>query len=229
MRIPPEHKKDGNDDAYATGFVVASERLGQRRPTVQHAIDGAWDLNVPSGNRTRTPAQRRSRRMPISISRCVRTPPSEPAGRRASAHRRICRREVGREIALLGYPIPDEFDDEGLGLATSLDTGPLSSIRKDALEVTSRSCPAKAARRVFIADTGEVVGLAESRFESRNAASASAADRRRQESSFTTRTRRTDFKLAVRRGCGTMMIERSPIHCSGGISKKRASALSCGA
>ena len=38
-------------------------------------------------------------------------------------------------------------------------------MRKDALEVTSRSCRARAARPVFIADTGEVVGIAESRFD----------------------------------------------------------------
>ena len=72
---------------------------------------------------------------------------------------------MGRELGLLGYPIPDEFDDEGLGLATSLDTGRLSSIRKDALEVTLSIVPGESGAPVFIADTGEVVGVAESRFD----------------------------------------------------------------
>jgi len=39
-------------------------------------------------------------------------------------------------VGLLGYPIPDQFDDEGLGLATSLNSGRVSSLREDAIEVT---------------------------------------------------------------------------------------------
>ena len=73
--------------------------------------------------------------------------------------------DVGREVGLLGYPVPDEFDDEGLGLATSLNTGRLSSIRKDALEVTLSIVPGESGAPVFIANTGEVVGVAESRFD----------------------------------------------------------------
>ena len=59
MRVPPEHKKDRYDDAYATGFVVASGNWGSDVLTVQHAIDGAWRLRVTIANRWKAPAQAR--------------------------------------------------------------------------------------------------------------------------------------------------------------------------
>ena len=57
MRVPPENKKDKYDDAYATGFVVASGTWGSDVLTVQHAIDGAWNLHVTIGNRVKAPAR----------------------------------------------------------------------------------------------------------------------------------------------------------------------------
>jgi S1-C subfamily serine protease len=163
MRVPPDSKKDKYDDAYATGFVVASGDWGSDILTVQHAIDGAWNLHITIANRWQVPARvvaqdedldlallrTRRRRMPVIALG-------------SSSH---LQRQLGREIGLLGYPIPDEFDDEGLGLATSLDSGRLSSVRKDALEVTLSIVPGESGAPVFIADTGEVVGVAESRFD----------------------------------------------------------------
>ncbi len=163
MRVPPEHKKDRYDDAYATGFVVASGQWGSDVLTVQHAIDGAWDLSITIGNRWRAPARLVASSEDLDLA-LLRTPrrqlPTISLG--SSSH---LQDEVGREVGLLGYPIPDEFDDEGLGLATSLDTGRLSSIRKDALEVTLSIVPGESGAPVFIATTGEVVGVAESRFD----------------------------------------------------------------
>jgi S1-C subfamily serine protease len=71
----------------------------------------------------------------------------------------------GRAIGLLGYPIPDQFDDEGLGLATSLNAGRISSLREDAIEVTLPIVPGESGSPVFLSDTGEIVGMAESRFD----------------------------------------------------------------
>jgi S1-C subfamily serine protease len=163
MRIPPERKKDKYDDAYATGFVVASGDWGSDILTVQHAIDGAWDLHTTIGNRSHAPVKVIARNDDLDLA-LLRTPrrrlPSISLG--ASSH---LQSEIGREVGLLGYPIPDEFDDEGLGLATSLDSGRLSSVRKDALEVTLSIVPGESGAPVFIADTGEVVGVAESRFD----------------------------------------------------------------
>lgn len=163
MRVPPEHKKDRYDDAYATGFVVASGNWGSDILTVQHAIDGAWDLHITIGNRLRAPAHVVASNEDLDLA-LLRTPrrrlPSISLG--SSTH---LQGDVGREVGLLGYPVPDEFNDEGLGLATSLNTGRLSSIRKDALEVTLSIVPGESGAPVFIATTGEVVGVAESRFD----------------------------------------------------------------
>lgn len=163
MRVPPENKKDRYDDAYATGFVVASGDWGSDILTVQHAIDGAWNLHVTIGNRAKLPARIIATDAKLDLA-LLRIPhPNLPAialGSSSQLHA-----DIGRELGLLGYPIPDEFDDEGLGLATSLDTGRLSSIRKDAIEVTLSIVPGESGAPVFIADTGEVVGVAESRFD----------------------------------------------------------------
>ena len=163
MRVPPEHKKDKYDDAFATGFVVASGTWGSDILTVQHAIEGAWDLRITIANRWHVPARvvAQNDDLDLALVRTVRRRlPAISLG--TSSH---LQGEVGREVGLLGYPIPDEFDDEGLGLATSLDSGRLSSVRKDALEVTLSIVPGESGAPVFIADTGEVVGVAESRFD----------------------------------------------------------------
>lgn len=163
MRVPPENKKDRYDDAYATGFVVASGDWGSDVLTVQHAIDGAWDLRITIANRWRALARVVAQNEDLDLA-LLRTPrPRLPViSLGSSSH---LQGDVGREIGILGYPIPDEFNDEGLGLATSLNTGRLSSIRKDALEVTLSIVPGESGAPIFIADTGEVVGVAESRFD----------------------------------------------------------------
>ncbi len=163
MRVPPENKKDRYDDAYATGFVVATGAWGSDILTVQHAIEGAWDLHVTIGNRWKAPARIIAANQDLDLA-LLRTPRRGlPVISLASSS--PLQSDVGREIGLLGYPVPDDFDDEGLGLATSLDTGRLSSIRKDALEVTLSIVPGESGAPVFIATTGEVVGVAESRFD----------------------------------------------------------------
>lgn len=164
MKVPPERKKDGYDRVYATGFVVASGTWGSDVLTVQHAVDGAWDVVATSGNRRRTPARVIAANADLDLA-LVRTRapnlPAVPLG--SSAH---LQPQVGRQVALLGYPVPDEFDDEDLGLATSLDAGLLSSVRKDALEVTASIVPGDSGAPTFFADTGEIFGIADSRFES---------------------------------------------------------------
>lgn len=163
MKVPPDNKKERYDDAYATGFVVASGDWGSDVLTVQHAIDGAWDLHVTIGNRWKARAKIVAANEDLDLA-LLRTPrPRLPVIELGSSTR--LQGEIGRELGLLGYPVPDEFDDEGLGLATSLNTGRLSSIRKDALEVTLSIVPGESGAPVFIASTGEVVGVAESRFD----------------------------------------------------------------
>jgi S1-C subfamily serine protease len=163
MRVPPESKKNRYDEAYATGFVVSSGSWGSDILTVQHAIDGAWNLHVTIANRWKAPVRLVASNQDLDLA-LLRSPRANLAtiSLGSSSH---LQGELGREVGLLGYPIPDEFDDEGLGLATSLNTGRLSSIRKDALEVTLSIVPGESGAPVFIAKTGEVVGVAESRFD----------------------------------------------------------------
>jgi S1-C subfamily serine protease len=163
MKIPPENKKDKYDEAFATGFVVASGAWGSDILTVQHAIDGAWGLSITVDNRQRAAARVVASNDDLDVA-LLRTPranlPVLALG--SSAH---LRDQLGRQVGLVGYPVPDAFSDEGLGLATSLNSGQLSSIRPEALEVTLSIVPGESGAPVFIADTGEIVGLAESRFD----------------------------------------------------------------
>ncbi len=163
MKVPPQHKKDRYDEAYATGFVVASDDRGSDVLTVQHAIDGAWGLRLTIGNRRRAPARVLAADEKLDLA-LLRTPlPRLPAIALGSSSN--LRDQIGRELGLLGYPVPDEFDDEGLGLATSVGTGRLSSVRNDSLELTLSIVPGESGAPVFIADTGEVIGVADSRFD----------------------------------------------------------------
>jgi serine protease Do len=163
MKIPPEHRSDRYDEAYATGFVIASGTWGSDVLTVQHAIDGAWDLTVTVDDRFKAPAKVVAADTDLDVALIRTARRNLPVLQLGSSAR--LREQLGRQVGLLGYPIPDEFDDEGLGLATSLDAGRLSSIRPDALEVTLSIVPGESGAPVFIADTGEVVGVAESRFD----------------------------------------------------------------
>jgi S1-C subfamily serine protease len=163
MKIPPEHRGDRYDEAYASGFVVASGTWGSDVLTVQHAVDQAWDLSITVDNRFKARATIVAADADLDLA-LLRTPRKNLRALALGSSARL-RDQLGRQVGLLGYPVPDEFDDEGLGLATSLDAGRLSSIRPDALEVTLSIVPGESGAPVFIADTGEVVGVAESRFD----------------------------------------------------------------
>jgi len=163
MKVPAEDKHDKYDDAYATGFVVASGNWGSDILTVQHAIDGAWDLALTVDNRIRARAAVVASNADLDVALVRTSKPNLPIVRLGSSSH--LHDQLGRQVGLLGYPVPDAFDDENLGLATSLGSGMLSSIRRDALEVTLSIVPGESGAPVFIADTGEVVGVAESRFD----------------------------------------------------------------
>ncbi len=163
MKVPPEHKSDAYDEAYASGTVVASGTWGSDVLTVQHAIDGAWDMKVTVDNKQRVPGKliASDKDLDVALVR-VQTPKLRVAKLGVSSD---LADDLGREVGLLGYPIPDEFADDDLGLATSLNIGRLSSVRKGALEVTLPIVPGESGGPVFLADNGEIVGVAESRFD----------------------------------------------------------------
>lgn len=161
MQVPGESKASKVDDAYATGIVVASGAWGSDVVTVQHAIEGAWNLHVTVENKRRVPGKIVAKNPDLDVA-LVRIPtPHLPAVALGTQHDA----QPGRSVGLLGYPIPDQFDEEGLGLATSLNEGRISSIRQDAIEVTLPIVPGESGSPIFIADTGEIIGIAESRFD----------------------------------------------------------------
>jgi S1-C subfamily serine protease len=163
MRVPPEKKKDMYDDAYGTGVVVASGKWGSDILTVAHVVQDAWDLHATIDNRTKVPVHVVAVNNDTDVALLRTKHPNLPV-----AHLGVTMPlgdQIGRDVGLLGYPIPDEFEDEQLGLATSLTTGRLSSIRNDALEVTIPIVPGESGGPVFLIDTGAIIGLADSRFD----------------------------------------------------------------
>ena len=163
MKVPPEHKSDKYDEAYATGTVVASGAWGSDILTVQHAVEGAWDMKATIENKHRVPARVVASDKEMDVALVLADAPKLPVAKLGSSAG--LQESLGREVGLLGYPIPDEFADDDLGLATSLNTGRLSSVRKGALEVTLPIVPGESGGPVFLGDNGEIVGVAESRFE----------------------------------------------------------------
>jgi S1-C subfamily serine protease len=161
MNVPGETKKSGPDTEYATGVVVASGAWGSDVLTVEHALEHTWNQRITVGNKRRFPFRIVAQNSDLDVA-LVRTPgknlPVAYLGSSAAAR-------PGKLVGLLGYPIPDEFENEGLGLATSLNSGRISALRQDAIEVTLTIVPGESGGPVFIADTGEVIGIAESRFE----------------------------------------------------------------
>jgi S1-C subfamily serine protease len=167
MKVPPEKKSDGYDDAYGTGFVIASGSWGSDILTAAHVVDGAWDLTATIDNRTKLPAKilKVNDDKDLALLRVMR--PNLPP--LVIPHARDLSGELGRDVAVIGYPVPDEFEDEKLGLATSIATGVLSSLRNDAVEVALPIIPGESGGPVFLVDSGEIIGVADSRFDDEHA------------------------------------------------------------
>ncbi len=163
MKVPPEKKEDKYDDEYATGIVVASGPWGADILSVSHAVEGAWDIVATVANKTRVPVTVIARDKDLDVA-LLRTKQTKlhvlPLGSSANLSS-----QLGRDVGLVGYPIPDEFEDEDLGLAASFNSGHLSSLRAHALEVSLPIVPGESGAPIFLIDTGAVIGIAESRFD----------------------------------------------------------------
>jgi S1-C subfamily serine protease len=75
----------------------------------------------------------------------------------------------GRAVGVLGYPIPDAFEDERLRAVVSLYTGRIASVRNGTMEIDVPIIPGESGGPVFDARSGEVIGIAESRFDDERA------------------------------------------------------------
>lgn len=163
MKVPPDHKTDAYDDAFGTGTVIASGRWGSDIMTVQHAVDHAWDMHATIGDKRKVAAKVVAQDANLDVALVRTDEPDLPVVKLgSSAH---LHDDLGRLLGLIGYPIPDEFQDEGLTQAKSINAGHLSSVRNQQFEVSLSIVPGESGAAIFIADTGEIIGIAESRFD----------------------------------------------------------------
>ena len=167
MKIPSDdpRKKGKFDDAYGSGVIVDSGAWGSQILTVQHVIADASHLHVKVGERRLLPARVTASDKKADLALVEVTAPNLPAAVLGTS-RGI---EPGEPIGVAGYPIPDAFEDEGLGVATSVYAGRVSSLRKDALELDLPVIPGESGGPVFDVANGTVIALAESRFDEEKA------------------------------------------------------------
>jgi S1-C subfamily serine protease len=167
MEIPTDDaKRKGEwDDAYGSGFVIASDAKGADVLTDDHVIAQARNIRaVVADNGKSVPITilARDGDKDLALVR-VAIPNAKPVvlGRSADV-------VPGQAVGILGYPIPDAYLDEKLKVAVSFVTGRVSAIRSDSLEITAPVIPGESGGPV-IDIAGRVVGLAESRFDEEHA------------------------------------------------------------
>jgi S1-C subfamily serine protease len=168
MKIPAnDAKRKGEwDDAYGSGVVVESGSWGSRILTDAHVVESAKDIVATIGDGPHGPARVVARTGEADDLAIVDvTLRNQPVAKLGS----IAHLEPGTPIGVLGYPIPDAFDDEHLGRTVSLYTGRIASVRKGALEIDVPIIPGESGGPVFDVSTGEVIGIAESRFDEERA------------------------------------------------------------
>ncbi len=163
MRIPadhPRHRGD-QDDAYGTGLVIASGTWGTQILTDAHVVDGARNLHALIGDSGRASARVVAKDEQDDLALLE----TSLRDRRVAVLGNSRAIVPGDAVGVIGYPIPDAFQDEKLGTTASIYTGHVSSIRRDSFELDLSIIPGESGGPVFDAETGAVIGIAESRFD----------------------------------------------------------------
>jgi S1-C subfamily serine protease len=168
MKIPADDpRRPGQwDDAYGSGVVVESGAWGSRILTDAHVIADAKDLVATIGDGPHAPAHviatTHDDRDLALIDTAIPNQRVAPLGTSGGL-------VPGTAVGLLGYPIPDAFEDEKLRRTVSLYTGRIASVRNGALELDMPIVPGESGGPVFDANSGTVIGIAESRFDDERA------------------------------------------------------------
>lgn len=154
------------DDAFGSGVVVESGAWGSRILTASHVVTDARDIVATIGDGPHATAHVVAKTgadpdRDIDVAIVDVALPNQKVARLGT----IAHLEPGTPIGLLGYPIPDVFDDMKVGRTASLYAGRLASIRKGTLEIGITLVGGESGGPVFDATTGDVIGLANSSFE----------------------------------------------------------------
>ena len=167
MSIPSDDpKKKGQwEDAFGTGVIVASGAWGSQILTEEHVVRDARNLRATIGEKMDVPVRLLAADRKNDFALVETSKPNLPVARLGRS-RDV---EPGMAVGVAGFPVPDLFQDEDLGIATSIRSGRVSSVRKHALELDFGIIPGESGGPLFDAQTGEVIGLAESRFEDERA------------------------------------------------------------
>ena len=169
MQIPAEGaKRKGKwDEAYGSGAIVASGAWGSRILPDAHVVADARNLRAKVGDagaalplRVVAVSDDDDDLALLEIARPNLTPVAFGSMRDVVP---------GRAVGVLGYPIPDAFEDEHLRAVVSLYTGRIASVRNGTMEIDVAIIPGESGGPVFDASSGEVIGLAESRFDDERA------------------------------------------------------------
>ena len=169
MQIPADDpKRKGQwDDAYGSGVIVASGAWGARILTDAHVIDGARNLRARAGDAGKTvPAHVVARSNDDDDLAIVDVALPNAAVAPLGTSDRM---EPGQAVGVLGYPIPDAFEDEHLRTTVSLYAGRVASVRNGTLELDLPIIPGESGGPVFDVTSGNVIGIAESRFDEERA------------------------------------------------------------
>jgi len=169
MQIPADDpKRKGKwDDAFGSGAIVESGAWGSRILTDAHVVADARNLRAKVGDAGKP--------VPLRVTAVsnddddlalldIPTPNLPPI-----ALGTMDDVVPGRSVGVLGYPIPDAFEDEHLRAVVSLYTGRIASVRNGTMEIDVPIIPGESGGPVFDGRSGEVIGLAESRFDDERA------------------------------------------------------------
>jgi S1-C subfamily serine protease len=168
MDVPADDpKRKGTlDEAYGSGIVVQSGDWGSRILTDAHVVQDARHIVARIGDAGKAAA----RVVAVSndhddiaiLETAIRRVPVVALGTSQGL-------EAGRPIGVMGYPIPDAFEDEHLGTKVSIYAGRIASVRNGSLELDVPIIPGESGGPVFEAGSGTIVGIAESRFDEERA------------------------------------------------------------
>ena len=168
MDIPADDpkRKGAYDEAYGSGIVVQSGDWGSRILTDAHVVQDARNIMARIGGARKAPAHvvavSNDRDDVAILETLVAHVPTVALGTSKGL-------EAGRPIGVMGYPVPDAFEDEHLGTKVSIYAGRIASVRDGALELDVPIIPGESGGPVFDASSGAIVGIAESRFDEERA------------------------------------------------------------